>query len=221
MRVLNLALALCGTLLTIVGAAPTASGVKFDVNSVKATCGSYGNIPQDTTIDWFQNSNCAFCIIKNGHDANGDIVYAATPGPRIDGKFIASAQSYFCYQSLKSVDDVAEAATMMGIATTASALQPRDDNTRDVVKPGDTAFTQQPTCGTYMLIEEEAVMPLYASGHYENVEEAVHMLAATDLACGFCIFFAGRDAQGDVLYSGGPDPAGTTAVRGAQSYYCY
>jgi hypothetical protein len=32
-------------------------------------------------------------------------------------------------------------------------------------------------------------MPLYASGHYENVEGSVHMAGLVNLSCGFCIVF--------------------------------
>ncbi|KAH7088824.1 hypothetical protein FB567DRAFT_318862 [Paraphoma chrysanthemicola] len=82
--------------------------------------------------------------------------------------------------------------------------------------------TQRLRCGDYYLIEEEeAVMPLYANGHYENVEGSVHMAVLFNLNCVFCIVFRERDAKGDVLWSGGPDPNGTQQVRGGQSYYCY
>ncbi|KAH7069083.1 hypothetical protein BKA63DRAFT_100934 [Paraphoma chrysanthemicola] len=116
--------------------------------------------------------------------------------------------------------DLAFALTGTLIATVRAA--PADANqARDEVPAEQADSVQRLRCGDYYLIEEEAVMPLYANGHYENVEGSVHMASIVNLNCGFCIVFRERDAKGDVLWSGGPDPKGTQQVRGGQSYYCY
>lgn len=45
------------------------------------------------------------------------------------------------------------------------------------------------TCGQYYKIEEGA-MPLYANGHYENLDVATHMVGIENVSCGICMIFA-------------------------------
>jgi hypothetical protein len=83
MRFLNLALALIGTLMTTVGAAPTEAVNEINNDPPKVGCGVYGtvdtngkddmvtiwpkehleNVPEGTTMKWFQNMFCGYCII--------------------------------------------------------------------------------------------------------------------------------------------------------------
>ncbi|KAF2828950.1 hypothetical protein CC86DRAFT_453714 [Ophiobolus disseminans] len=45
---------------------------------------------------------------------------------------------------------------------------------RDITKT-DNTVAPLVQCGVFNKIEEEGVMPLYANGHYENIEDATHM----------------------------------------------
>jgi hypothetical protein len=44
-------------------------------------------------------------------------------------------------------------------------------------------------CGWYLKIEEEGTMPLYANGHYENLELFTHMVGIQVEKCGICMTF--------------------------------
>ncbi|KAH3941971.1 hypothetical protein HBI56_063520 [Parastagonospora nodorum] len=80
--------------------------------------------------------------------------------------------------------------------------------------------TPQSQCGYYWKIEKDGRMPAYANGHYENIEGSTHMNSFDNDNCGVCMVFRERDAQGDILWSGGPGQGATDKVRGGQSYYC-
>jgi hypothetical protein len=44
-------------------------------------------------------------------------------------------------------------------------------------------------CGQFYKIEEEGAMPLYANGHYENLEVHTHMSGIDNVSCGICMVF--------------------------------
>jgi hypothetical protein len=44
-------------------------------------------------------------------------------------------------------------------------------------------------CGQLYKIEEEVPMPVYANGHYENLEAATHMIGFDNWSCGICMVF--------------------------------
>jgi hypothetical protein len=113
------------------------------------------------------------------------MLWHGPPGPRNEG--VAGAESFICFKSQKSGEDFLQ-------IEPSQTIQPREDKVEvalssEVSTPVGTPADQQPRCGDYYLIEEEAVMPLYASGHYENVEGSVHMAGLVNLSCGFCIVF--------------------------------
>jgi hypothetical protein len=56
---------------------------------------------------------------------------------------------------------------------------------------GNTANTDGAMieCGRFLKIEEEGAMPLYANGHYENLELFTHMIGMFVEKCGICMAF--------------------------------
>ena len=70
------------------------------------------------------------------------------------------------------------------LAATVSAA-PTDNS---IVDTGNTAAPAV-QCGQFYKIEEEGVMPVYANGHYENLEVATHLIGFENWSCGTCMVF--------------------------------
>lgn len=80
-------------------------------------------------------------------------------------------QSYYCIYGRKSIKR--------------SITEPRAPVVHSIAEPRAPAVQ----CGEFQKIEETGPMPLYANGHYENLEEATHMNAIINLSCGICMVF--------------------------------
>ncbi|KAH8724922.1 hypothetical protein GQ44DRAFT_772658 [Phaeosphaeriaceae sp. PMI808] len=76
-------------------------------------------------------------------------------------------------------------------------------------------------CGEYQLSGENERFPILANNHYENIPEGYLMLDFFNINCDFCVVWYGRDAIGDVMYSGGRGYAPPERVKGSKSYYCF
>jgi hypothetical protein len=77
-----------------------------------------------------------------------------------------------------------------GVLAATVCAAPTDISSRDV--SGDTANTDAAMieCGYYLKVEEEGDMPLYANGHYENLDLFTHMVGIVVKTCGICMVFA-------------------------------
>jgi hypothetical protein len=82
------------------------------------------------------------------------------------------------------------ALALAGVLAATVCAAPTDISSRDV--SGDTANTDAAMieCGYYLKVEEEGDMPLYANGHYENLDLFTHMVGIVVKTCGICMVFA-------------------------------
>ncbi|KAF1919955.1 hypothetical protein BDU57DRAFT_536887 [Ampelomyces quisqualis] len=211
MRFISITFALAGTLLVAVKAAPVEAlpleSSLIDPRAAATQCGEYHtfeeyltyplhanghyeNIREPQHISEIINHSCGICMVFAGRDAQGDVLWSGGPGQG-SATQVKGGQSYFCIFGQKSLE-------------------------RSITEPRAPA-TQ---CGQFQKIEEEGPMPLYANGHYENLEEATHMITIINQSCGICMVFKERDAQGDIMWSGGPGQEALQQVRGGQSYFC-
>jgi hypothetical protein len=67
---------------------------------------------------------------------------------------------------------------------------PTELSAREVIAANFGERTPAVTCGQFYKIEEEGAVPLYANGHYENLDVATHMIGLDNVSCGICIVFA-------------------------------
>ncbi|KAF2844725.1 hypothetical protein T440DRAFT_523282 [Plenodomus tracheiphilus IPT5] len=104
--------------------------------------------------------------------------------------------------------DLATAINIPTIKTSSSNAQPSTANTAGL-------------CGQFTIHEGGFAVPTYTSNICTNTDEFETMVLFENWGCGLCIVFHGRQCQGDIRWSGGPDALASHHVDGAQSYFCY
>jgi hypothetical protein len=77
-----------------------------------------------------------------------------------------------------------------GVLAAAVCAAPTDVFSRDVFVDTANADAAMIECGYYLKVEEEGDMPLYANGHYENLDLFTHMVGIVVKTCGICMVFA-------------------------------
>jgi hypothetical protein len=77
------------------------------------------------------------------------------------------------------------AGTLAAVGYAAPAMASSQDVSNNTVNT-DSAMIE---CGWFLKIEEEGAMPLYANGHYENLELFTHMIGMFVEKCGICMAF--------------------------------
>jgi hypothetical protein len=79
---------------------------------------------------------------------------------------------------------------LTGMLAAAVHAAPTETSARGIVVAKLAERAPAVTCGQFYKIEEEGAMPLYANGHYENLEVATHVIGLDNVSCGICIVFA-------------------------------
>jgi hypothetical protein len=81
------------------------------------------------------------------------------------------------------------ALTLAGALAAVGYAAPTAASLRDVSNNTATTDGAVIECGYFLKIEEEGDMPLYANGHYENLELFTHMIGIFVEKCGICMAF--------------------------------
>jgi hypothetical protein len=77
-----------------------------------------------------------------------------------------------------------------GVLAATACAAPTDVSSRNVSGNMANADAAMIECGYYLKVEEEGDMPLYANGHYENLDLFTHMVGIVVKTCGICMVFA-------------------------------
>jgi hypothetical protein len=142
-------------------------------------------------------------------------MWSGGPG-QIAGEAVKGAQSYYCLNGKES-KDIRTIDARGKNSNNKPAKMIRTNDARD-----NTTSPSAIVCGWYYNDLQQGPFDMIADGFWHNLDEGRIMTSVRVYdPCGICMVFKDRNAQGDVVWSGGPGQTAGLQVKGAQSYYCY